>query len=213
MAVALSGGMDSALAARRLEEGGFDVLAFHMIISPGQPGLSEAHEAARVLELDLEIIDLTARFEELVVGPFMDWYVKGLTPSPCVMCNPAVKFGLLWEHARGRGAEALATGHYAGLTRKTPDGRPVLVRPSDRRKDQTYFLCRLPAETLGRVVFPLAGAAKDDVRAETARLGLSPREESQDICFLHGTDYRDFLRQRLGDSVFAPAISLLRTAG
>jgi tRNA-specific 2-thiouridylase len=204
VAVALSGGVDSALTARRLEEAGFAVLAFHMILSPGARSEAEAREAARVLELDLEIIDLTGSFDELVVEPFTRWYMKGLTPSPCVMCNPAVKFGLLWEHARLRGAEAMATGHYAGLTRKTPNGRPALVRPADRRKDQTYFLCRLTSEMLGRTVFPLAGAGKEDVRAESLRLGLPRREESQDICFLQGTDYRDFVRERAGEAAFAP---------
>jgi tRNA-specific 2-thiouridylase len=197
VAVALSGGVDSALAARRIQQAGIQVAAFHLILSPQIKSLPEAQKAAKILELDLHVLDISQEFERLVVDPFVQGYLRGETPSPCVACNPAVKFGLLASQAAGLGARYLATGHYAGLNFPAGEGPPGLVRPRDSHKDQTYFLCRLKPEHLESAVFPLADMTKDEVRKEAEQLGLVPKAESQEICFLAGSDYRSFLDDRL----------------
>lgn len=204
VAVALSGGVDSAVAARLLQERGCRVLAFHMVLTPENSSMSAAQDAARTLGLDLVTADLTAEFDRLVVEPFVRSYARGHTPNPCVVCNPLVKFDLLWQRARLLGATYLATGHYAALIDPLDGSGLRLVRPRDRRKDQTYFLCRLSREAINRAVFPLADMSKPQTREWAARLALSPRPESQDICFLAGGDYRSLVRERLGDAVSRP---------
>ncbi len=159
--------------------------------------LAEAQQAAKILELDLHVLDVSQEFERLVVEPFVQGYLRGETPSPCVACNPQVKFGLLASQAVGLGARYLATGHYAGLNFPADGGPPWLVRPRDTQKDQTYFLSRLQPGHLASAVFPLADMTKDEVRQEAGRLGLVPKAESQEICFLAGADYRSFVADRL----------------
>ncbi|MEW6262868.1 MAG: tRNA 2-thiouridine(34) synthase MnmA [Thermodesulfobacteriota bacterium] len=200
VAVAVSGGVDSALAAWTLKQRGFRVLAFHLLLIPGAGSLPAARSMARRLELDFEALDVSQAFESLVIEPFVRTYALGRTPSPCVTCNPEVKFGLLADLARRRGADFLATGHYAGLVVRAEGATPVLVRPRDRTKDQTYFLSRLGPEKLDRALFPLAGFTKIEVKAKAAALGLPETRESQEACFLAGRDYRDFLSSRLGPS-------------
>ena len=197
VAVALSGGVDSAMAAHRLQQAGIQVAAFHLILSPQMQSLPEAQQAAKILELDLHVLDVSREFERLVVDPFVKGYLRGETPSPCVACNPLVKFGLLASQAAGLGARYLATGHYAGLNFPADGEPPCLIRPRDAHKDQTYFLCRLQPEQLAAAVFPLADMTKDEVRLEAEKLGLVPKAESQEICFLAGADYRAFVADRL----------------
>ncbi|MEW5722122.1 MAG: tRNA 2-thiouridine(34) synthase MnmA [Thermodesulfobacteriota bacterium] len=202
VAVALSGGVDSFLAARLLLERGLEVSVWHLVLRPGLGPSPLAEEAAGHLGLRLEVLDLSESFERLIIEPFVRAYLQGLTPSPCVACNPAIKFGLLLEAARRTGAGYLATGHYAGLV-PGPRG-PLLARPHDSGKDQTYFLARLSPAVLERAVFPLAGYDKDLVKKLAGSFGLPARPESQEICFLAGSDYRDFIRRRLGDRAFTP---------
>jgi tRNA-specific 2-thiouridylase len=192
VAVALSGGVDSAAAAWLLKQAGFQVLGVHMIL--GTPGASAdpAREAAHRLGIDFQVIDLASEFHRLVIAPFVQTYAAGRTPNPCAACNPAIKFGLLAQKAALLGADFLATGHYTALG---PSGR--LVRSPHNPKDQTYFLCRLSARELNRAVFPLAGWTKEDARRIARTVGLEPSAESQDVCFLSGGDYREFLQSRL----------------
>jgi len=197
VAVALSGGADSTLAARFLQEQGCEVLAFHLILFPGHSSLEQARDAARILGLDLNVLDLSREFDSLIIGSFARSYAQGLTPNPCVICNPVIKFGLLWDRAKKLGAELMATGHYARLVKVEESRTPLLVRPADRAKDQTYFLCRLTPAMLARAVFPLAGLTKSEVKSRVAGLGLTPAGESQDVCFLPGGDYRDLVLARL----------------
>jgi len=204
VAVALSGGVDSAVSAMILREDGFEVLACHLVLTERPAGLDQVRAVAETLGLPLEIIDLSAEFERLVIRPFVEAYDQGLTPNPCVACNPAVKFGLLWERVRELGAQYLATGHYAALGRCPETEDLVLARARHIQKDQSYFLCRLARSMLNRVVFPLAGLSKTRVKRRAAALGLKIRSESQEICFLAGGNYRDFLLERLDSSKIQP---------
>lgn len=199
IAVALSGGVDSAMAAWRLRESGYKVQAYHLILSHNANSLSAAQTMAAVLGVDLEPVDLAADFDRLVIEPFVRSYLEGRTPSPCVLCNPLIKFGRLATYALARGAERLATGHYAALT---PHGG--LARPADRAKDQTYFLSQLGPKELALAVFPLADWTKTQVIEQAFKLGLPVQEESQEFCFLAGQDYRAFLARRLGSAAMTP---------
>ena len=203
VALALSGGVDSALAAWKLGQAGFKVLACHLILRRDAGTLPQAQAVADRLRLELKVIDLSAPFEQLIIEPFVQTYLHGETPSPCVLCNPVIKFGLLWDRLSGLGVQALATGHYAGLSGTAPDRRQ-LVRPRDRHKDQTYFLSRLTQSNLGRIVFPLASETKPEVLRQARELGWSTTSESQDICFLTHNDYRTFITSRLNDSMARP---------
>jgi tRNA-specific 2-thiouridylase len=203
VALALSGGVDSALAAWNLKQAGFKILACHLILRPDARTLAEARAMADCLQLELKVIDLSEPFERLVIQPFIQTYLAGQTPSPCVRCNPLIKFGLLWDSLSGLGIQALATGHYAGLAR-AEDGRRLLIRPRDRQKDQTYFLSRLGPAELGRVVFPLAAETKQQTIRKAEELGWPAASDSQDICFLTDNDYRRFITSRLGASAAAP---------
>ncbi len=196
--MALSGGVDSAVAASILLDRGLRVLAFHLLLTGDHSSLPQAEETAKRLGLELHVADLAADFESLVIAPFVRAYAQGRTPSPCVACNPSIKFGLLWDRAALLGADYLCTGHYAGLG-PAPGGKGLaLHRPLDRGKDQTYFLCRLSAAQINRSLFPLAEISKDLVRRIGDDLELPRRPESQEICFLKDGDYRDFVRKSLG---------------
>ena len=206
VAAALSGGVDSTMAAATLLRRGHRVAAVHLVLTPEALSLAAARQAAAFLNLDLTVVDLSEDFERLVVAPFVQGYVRGETPSPCVLCNPVVKFGLLWDVVNKMGAAALATGHYAGLTEPAGSGGPLIIRSKDRTKDQTYFLCRLTSKQLGRTVFPLALASKSETQSQARVLGFSAPEESQDICFLSEGDYRSLIQDRLGREVSRPGL-------
>jgi tRNA-uridine 2-sulfurtransferase len=149
------------------------------------------------LEVSVFFIDLSEAFRQTVVNYFADAYQHGETPNPCLVCNPRIKFGRLLEEARSRGAESLATGHYARIGADR-DGRQLL-RGIDPQKDQSYFLARLTPDQLAAARFPLGGLRKTDVRALAAERGLTPAAtgESQDICFIRGMDYAEFLARRM----------------
>ena len=161
--------------------------------------------AAAALGIPFTCWDLRAEFERLVVSPFTAAYAAGRTPNPCALCNARVKFGLLLDKARELGADALATGHYAGIASE-PGGAPRLVRGADRRKDQSYFLFAVARAALPLVRFPLGGLTKDGVRAMARERGLAAAEraESQEICFVPGDDYAGFLARRSPAGAFVP---------
>jgi tRNA-specific 2-thiouridylase len=144
-------------------------------------------------------LDLREEFRRAVVQPFVRGYAAGLTPNPCIRCNGSFRFAELLAFAERAGAERLSTGHYARIVER--DGRLLLARAADERKDQSYMLARLDPRFLDRLWFPLGGQSKEETRAEAARAGLevAGRAESQEACFLAGGDYRDFLaRHGLG---------------
>jgi len=191
--VAMSGGVDSSVAAALLLEQGWEVGGVYMELGFGDGG-ARAGRVAAFLGVPLRVVDLRADFQRQVLDYFVRSYASGRTPNPCVVCNPQVKFGRLLEFARSRGVERLATGHYA-LLRKGKDGRIRLCRGADPKKDQSYFLCRLRPDQLPGLVFPHGERTKDETYRLAARLGLAGRHgsESQDVCFMQGTTLREFL--------------------
>jgi tRNA-specific 2-thiouridylase len=218
---AMSGGVDSAVAAALVVEAGHDVVGVHMALSrnrdqfrTGSRGCcsiedaGDARRAADVLGIPYYVWDLSERFEDTVVADFLSEYEAGRTPNPCVRCNEHIKFEALLDKATALGFDAVATGHYAQIVTTEvplPDGGRRTVRelhrsPNDA-KDQSYVLAVAGPERLARAMFPLGGfASKDEVRAEAAKRGLSvsAKPDSYDICFVADGDTRGFLQSRLG---------------
>ncbi|MBU0728129.1 MAG: tRNA 2-thiouridine(34) synthase MnmA [Proteobacteria bacterium] len=195
--VAMSGGVDSTTTAALLKQAGCDVRGVFMALA--QPDLQVQVEkvkgiAAR-LEIPLEVIDLNTQFQKEVLDYFASSYFMGKTPNPCIVCNREIKFGLLMNRALESGGEYFATGHYVRVQQNT-DGIFKLLKGLDRKKDQSYFLCRLTQEQLSRLVFPLGGFIKDHVYEIAAGFGFTgfhKGKESQDVCFLAETSVGDFL--------------------
>jgi len=197
VAVAMSGGVDSSIAAVRLLTAGDEVFGLTMETSGPGRSTADASAAARHLGLQHHVVDLSREFHARIIMAFADEYRRGRTPNPCVRCNADIKFGLLVEKAVGLGAEFLATGHHARVSFDASRGRYVLARGLDPEKDQSYFLYRLHQDALARALFPVGGLLKSEVRQEARRLGLRAAEkpESQEICFVPGGDYPRFLRE------------------
>jgi tRNA-specific 2-thiouridylase len=200
VAVALSGGVDSAVAAYLLSRQGFSVSGYHLRLEDGTATPPDLPALADRLGLPLEVLDLRKEFAHLVVDYFVDQYFQGHTPNPCVRCNAAIKFGVLWNKVRAHGATHLATGHYVRLG-PGPDGSLRLFRGLDAAKDQSYFLCQIPRNLLPYLLFPLGDLTKQAVRAQYQKLGLPSvacSQESQDVCFIPQGGYQDFLWARRG---------------
>jgi tRNA-specific 2-thiouridylase len=208
---AMSGGVDSAVAAARAVAAGHDVVGVHLALS-AKPGTlrtgargcctiedaRDARRAADVLGIPFYVWDFAERFTEDVVEDFVAEYAAGRTPNPCVRCNERIKFAALLDRAVGLGFDAVCTGHYARLS--TVDGSPELRRSADDAKDQSYVLASLHADQLRHAMFPLGASTKPEVRAEAAERGLAVAEkpDSHDICFIPDGDTRRFLTDRLG---------------
>jgi tRNA-specific 2-thiouridylase len=207
---AMSGGVDSAVAAALLNEAGYEVVGVTLRLAPrdgnGAPTRScctardadDARLTARRLGIPHFVLNHEATFDRTVIAPFTAAYLAGCTPNPCFACNQHVKFGSLLAAARRLGAAKVATGHYARIGRDAATGRVLLRRAADPRKDQSYFLCGLGQAQLASALMPVGDLHKDEVRALAAARGLpvAEKEESQEICFVPGNDYRAFLRER-----------------
>jgi tRNA-specific 2-thiouridylase len=201
-AVAMSGGVDSAVALLRSLPDAIGV-TLRLWLDPQGPDAERAccspeaviaaRETCHALGIPHVTLDLRAEFRRAVVDPFVDGYARGETPNPCIRCNGAFRFGQLLAFARGAGADTLVTGHYARIVER--DGGRLLARAVDRDKDQSYMLARLEPRHLERIAFPLGDQTKAETRAEAERAGLAVarRRESQEACFLAGDDYRAFL--------------------
>lgn len=208
--VGMSGGIDSSAVCLMLQEQGYEVAGVTMRVwdlprqfaEEGQewPGfVREARELAGRLGIPHYVADEREDFRNTVVRNFVDEYLGGRTPNPCVMCNPLFKFRVLTEWADRLGCDFIATGHYVRLCRE--NGRPVIRCGADRHKDQSYFLWRLSPEVLERCIFPLGEMCKADVRAYLEAKGFALKArggESMEVCFIDG-DYRDFLRREVPD--------------
>ena len=217
---ALSGGVDSAVAAARALEAGHEVVGVHMALTrqraqtrSGSRGCcsiedaSDARWAAQILGIPFYVWDLSEEFEQRVVADFLSEYRAGRTPNPCVRCNERVKFDALLERGLAMGFDAVVTGHYARLSGGATDGRPgdteglTLSRAAARDKDQSYVLAVSGRDGLSRALFPLGDAlSKARVREEAAERGLpvASKPDSYDICFVADGDTRGFLQRSLG---------------
>ncbi len=205
VAVALSGGVDSSVAAALLVDQGFDVIGICMQLW-SEPGCelenrcctpetrAGARRQAETLNIPFHILDASGAFRDHVVQAFLDGYACGDTPNPCILCNRFIKWGALLEFAREMGAEMVATGHYARI-RNNPSGEFELWRGADPNKDQSYFLSLLTQGHLAHTLLPLGKMKKAQVRSLARERGLPAADlpESQDLCFLGGVDYRSFL--------------------
>jgi tRNA-specific 2-thiouridylase len=210
---AMSGGVDSAVAAARAVAAGHEVTGVHLALSrnpesyrSGARGCCtiedsrDAWRAADLLGIPFYVWDMSEEFAADVVDDFLAEYAAGRTPNPCLRCNERIKFAAVLDRARALGFDAVCTGHYAQLV-ESPAGRE-LHRAVDHGKDQSYVLGVLDAQQLAGCMFPLGGSVKADVRAEAAALGLAVAEkpDSHDICFIQTGDTAGFLRARLGEA-------------
>ncbi|MBC8095314.1 MAG: tRNA 2-thiouridine(34) synthase MnmA [Akkermansiaceae bacterium] len=203
----MSGGVDSSATAALLIEQGYDVIGITLKLWPqdcvnraedkccGPQAVTDARAVCHKLGVPYYLIDEAAEFQTRVINYFAAEYKAGRTPNPCVMCNQNLKFGRLIERADQLGADFIATGHFARLARRD-DGRVLLQRGRDQRKDQSYFLFSLRQEQLSRALFPLGEKTKSDTRevARHCNLKTADKEESMEICFVPDKDYGKFLR-------------------
>jgi tRNA-specific 2-thiouridylase len=205
--VAMSGGVDSSVAAARMVAAGHDVVGVHLALSsaPGtlrtgsrgccsKEDANDARRVADILEIPFYVWDFAERFKEAVIDDFVASYARGETPNPCVRCNETIKFSALSARALALGFDAVATGHYARLS----DGR--LRRAVDQDKDQSYVLGVLTADQLRHAVFPIGDTPKPQIREEAAQRGLAvaDKPDSHDICFIPSGDTRTFLGTHIG---------------
>ncbi|MHB0886647.1 MAG: tRNA 2-thiouridine(34) synthase MnmA [Bacillota bacterium] len=216
---AMSGGVDSSLAAALLRDQGYEVIGATMQIWPdvapevaddygGCCSLVAVEDARRVadrLGIPYYVLNLQETFERTVIDDFVAEYTRGRTPNPCLVCNREVKFKALLEKALALGCEYVATGHYARVERDGASGRHLIKKAADRRKDQTYALYTLTQEQLAHVLWPLGGLTKPEVRKLAAAYGLptANKPESQEICFVMDNDYARFVGERAPEA-FVP---------
>lgn len=193
---AMSGGVDSAVTAGLLREMGYEVGGATMLLRPGGEGeAQDARRAAEALGMPFHLFCWQADFQRCVIDPFTEVYQRGGTPNPCVFCNQALKFGKFLDEALALGYDGMATGHYARVERDEPTGRYLLKTAADHAKDQSYMLYGLSQQQLSRVVLPLGGLTKPQVREKAAAWGLpvASKSDSQDICFVPDGDYLAYL--------------------
>jgi tRNA-specific 2-thiouridylase len=206
----MSGGVDSSVAAKLLKDQGYEVLGVTLKVweEEDETSVSKrwqergcckvgiAKHVAELLDISHQVIDTRESFQQGVIDDFIGGYLQGTTPNPCVRCNERVKFGGLFQVAEQLGADFIATGHYATI-QQDELGTPFLARGRDTKKDQSYFLYRIPAEWLSKMLFPLGDMEKPQVWTEAEGMGLPVEElkESQEICFVTQGDYREFLKE------------------
>lgn len=205
--VAMSGGVDSSVAAALLREWGYEVIGVGLRLPEqsgvagsratccGMAGMEDARAVAARIDIPFYILDYRRAFARRVIAPFCEAYAKGETPNPCILCNARIKFGLLMDMALALGADYVATGHYACVEHRRGDNRPTLCKGLDPEHDQSYFLYSLTLRQLAHTLFPLGSLDKAEVREIARELGLpvADKPSSQDICFVGPGGYREFL--------------------
>ena len=209
--VAMSGGVDSSVAAALLKEQGYDVIGMMMRLwsEPGKEesnrcctpdSMAQARRVAAILDIPFYVIDAKDVFRETVVEYFLDGYARGETPNPCLICNRKIRWTFLLDHALTLGAEYMATGHYVRI-RRNENGTSELLRAVDHSKDQSYVLHVLGQDKLKHALFPVGDYPKREIRAIAEKHGLptASRKDSQDLCFLAGEDYRNFLQRNAAE--------------
>lgn len=206
--VAMSGGVDSAVVAYLVKQQGYNTIAATMKIGHlydikydncccSDQNVADAKKMSDSLGIEHFTIDLTDKFREFVSDHFIQTYLQGDTPNPCVECNRYIKFGHLLDFATSHGAKKIATGHYAAISEQ--NGRYLLCRSNDPAKDQTYMLWKLTQEQLSRTIFPLSSLNKREVKEIAAQLKIiaAEKKESQDICFIPDGDYASFIKSAI----------------
>lgn len=217
--VAMSGGVDSSVAATLLKEQGYDVIGMMLRLwsEPGKEdsnrcctpdSMAQARRVAANLDIPFYVIDAKDVFHKTVVQYFLDGYARGETPNPCLICNRQIRWTFLLEHALALDADFMATGHYVRI-KQDERGNSQLLRAVDRNKDQSYVLHVLKQEQLKHALFPIGDYPKTDVRriAEKHGLPTASRKDSQDLCFLAGDDYRNFLQRNAAEMLKRGEIS------
>jgi len=213
IAVAMSGGIDSSMAAKILKDKGFDLIGITMKIAPDDilpskkritswitTDIVSARNVCTFLDIPHLVIDLSNSFEGKIIEPFCDAYLKGKTPNPCIECNKLIKFGLLLQNCRSLGAKYMATGHYCQV-KKDKSGQTFKVRKGiDSLKDQSYFFWKLDQSQLMHIKTPIGAFTKEQIKEKYKDFlsFLEEKEESQDICFIAEDRYQDFLYKRTG---------------
>ena len=207
----MSGGVDSSVAAALLKEQGYDVIGMMLRLwsEPGKEetnrcctpdSMAQARRVAAKLDIPFYVIDAKDVFHDTVVQYFLDGYARGETPNPCLVCNRQIRWTFLLDHALAFGAEFMATGHYVRIM-KDERGKSRLLRAVDKTKDQSYVLHVLNQQKLKHALFPVGDYTKPEIRQIAERYGLptASRKDSQDLCFLAGDDYRNFLQRNASD--------------
>ncbi len=194
--VAMSGGVDSSLTAALLIEKNFEVVGVTMLLHDNDKNISDAKAVCNFLGINHYVADFREIFRAEVENYFVEEYLRGRTPNPCVRCNREIKFGKLFEFADNLGADFLATGHYAKIIFE--DGRFKLKKADDAKKDQSYVLYNLTPEKLSRIILPLGEFSKVETRflAEKFNLPVADKPDSQEICFVPNDDYKNFIANR-----------------
>lgn len=200
VAVAMSGGVDSSMAAVLLKEAGYEVGGVHMQLSPGhnpEHSILDLERTCQLLDIPLYKLNFEPEYQNDVIEYFCEEYSLGRTPNPCIACNQHIKFGLLLNKVLEMGADYLATGHYARIEHSANGYR--LLKALDLTKDQSYFLYTLGQQQLEHLLLPLGNLHKVEVRRLAAKLGLptATGPESQDVCFIPDKDYRSFIAKRI----------------
>lgn len=197
--IAMSGGVDSSAAAVCLKNEGYECLGATMLMQDaGENGIADARAVANALDMDFSVLDAREMFKKEVMDQFVAAYLRGETPNPCIVCNKKLKFGLFDDYAKQLGADYIATGHYARVG-KCGD-RFLIKKGLDEKKDQSYVLYNMTQDVLSRLLLPLGGMSKAEVRelAIEAALKNAEKKESQDICFVPDGDYAAFIRRTTG---------------
>jgi tRNA-uridine 2-sulfurtransferase len=218
--VAMSGGVDSSVAAAWLKQQGYDVIGISLQLHDQAEktenkfgtccSLSDIQDARRVAEkmgIPFYVANMEDQFEESVIDNFVSEYLSGRTPNPCVKCNEKVKFSRLMDWAMDLGAQYLATGHYARIQFDPETNDYELTKAVDPQKDQSYFLFTMRKEDLPRTLFPVGGLEKDQVRELARKLDLmhvASKPDSQEICFVQNRSYKDFIEERVAPSLLKP---------
>ncbi len=197
IAVALSGGVDSSVTCMLLKDRGHEVIAVTFDLGEHtKNAVTDARKVADYLGIEHVVLDYRKPFEEIVVADFMESYLKGKTPNPCVVCNENIKFGLFMEFAKSRNCDKVATGHYARTTFE--NGKNYITKASDLKKDQSYALYRLTSESVGYIYLPIEGMTKLELRALASERGLpvAHRPDSQDVCFIPEGSHGEYIESR-----------------